>query len=441
MGAKSLNSSVTSLLMQPLVRCGKTRSYSGMTSAYRPSDEKELAEIISWAAGESRPLELFGAGTKRGLGCPVVCNGLGAPARVDLSAISGVVFYEPEELVISVRPGTPLDEVNRLLAGRNQMLAFEPLDWGWLLCGESKAGTIGGAISVGSSGPRRVKAGAARDFVLGAHAINGRGESFKSGGRVVKNVTGYDLHKLMTGAYGTLGAFTEITLKVLPAPEKTYTLLIHGLKPEGAVEALGTAARSPYEVSGLAHLPVAEAARSQVSYVGRAGRSITAIRVEGPDVSVRHRMDELKKLLAPFGPLDELHSMNSGRFWLEVRDAWLLPPDHQVVWRVSVPPSNGAAVVAASGADSWMMDWAGGLIWLGFESAVAGQGARVRAAMTEGGHALLVRAPEYLRREEAVFQPQAEGLAKLSARVKAGFDPSGIFNPGRMGAVSLPGAA
>ena len=412
-----------------------------MTSTYKPTDEKELAELISWASAEARPLELVGSGTKRGLGCPVKINGHGIPAKVDLSGIAGVVFYEPEELVISVRPGTPLEQVNQMLAERNQMLAFEPLDWGWLLCGESKAGTIGGAISVGSSGPRRVKAGAARDFVLGAHAVNGRGECFKSGGRVVKNVTGYDLHKLMTGAYGTLGAFTEITLKVLPAPEKTYTLLIHGLKPERAVEAMTLAANSPFEVSGLAHVPVAEAARSRVSHVGRAGRAITAIRVEGHGVSVMHRMEELKKLLAPFGPLDELHSMNSGRFWTEIRDAWLLPPDHQLVWRVSVPPTSGAEIVAASGADSWLMDWAGGLVWLGYESAASGQGARIRAAMTQGGHALLVRAPDTVRREEAVFQPQAEGLAKLSARVKAGFDPSGIFNPGRMGAVSLLGAA
>jgi glycolate oxidase FAD binding subunit len=411
-----------------------------MTSAYKPSDEKELAELISWAAGESRPLELFGTGTKRALGCPVAGNGE-APARVDLSGISGVVFYEPEELVLSVRPGTPLDDVNRMLAERNQMLAFEPLDWGWLLAGEGKPGTIGGAISVGSSGPRRVKAGAARDFVLGAHAVNGRGESFKSGGRVVKNVTGYDLHKLMTGAYGTLGVFTEITLKVLPTPEKAYTLLIHGLRPERAVEAMAAAANSPFEVSGLAHVPSAEAARSQVSYVSRADRSITAIRVEGHEVSVKHRMTALKALLAPFGVLEELHSMNSRRFWAEIRDAWLLPPDHQVVWRVSVPPTNGAAVVAASGAESWLMDWAGGLVWLGYESASAGQGVRLRAAMSQGGHALLVRAPDYLRREETVFQPQAEGLAKLSSRVKAGFDPSGIFNPGRMGAISLPGAA
>ncbi|MEN3973529.1 FAD-binding protein [Emcibacter sp. SYSU 3D8] len=412
-----------------------------MTSAYKPTDENELAELISWAAAQALPLELVGSGSKRGLGCPVALKGDGAPARVDLSAIAGVVFYEPEELVISVRPGTPLEHVNQLLAERNQMLAFEPLDWGWLLAGESKPGTIGGAISVGSSGPRRVKAGAARDFVLGAHAINGRGESFKSGGRVVKNVTGYDLHKLMTGAYGTLGAFTEITLKVLPAPEKTYTLLIHGLQAERAVEALTVAANSPFEASGLAHIPAAEAARSQVSYVSRADRAITAVRIEGHGVSVAHRMEELKTLLAPFGPLEELHSVNSGRFWVEVRDAWLLPPDHQVVWRVSVPPSSGAAVVAASGAESWQMDWAGGLVWLGYESAAPGQGARIRAGMKEGGHALLVRAPEAVRREEAVFQPQAEALAKLSARVKAGFDPSGIFNPGRMGAVSLPGAA
>lgn len=427
--------------MQALVQCGKTQSYLCMASAYKPSDEKELAELISWASGESLALELVGGGTKRGLGCPVSCNGQGAPARVDLSGIAGVVFYEPEELVISVRPGTPLAEVNRLLAERQQMLAFEPLDWGWLLTGQSAPGTIGGAISVGSSGPRRVKAGAARDFVLGGHAVNGRGECFKSGGRVVKNVTGYDLHKLMTGAFGTLGAFTEITLKVLPAPEKTHTLLIHGLRPERAVEAMGIAANSPYEVSGLAHVPFGEASRSQVAYVGRAGRAITALRVEGPAVSVAHRMEELKKLLAPFGPLDELHSTNSSRFWAELRDAWLLPPDHQVVWRVSVPPTDGAAIVEASGADSYLMDWAGGLVWLGYETATAGQGARIRAAMTQGGHAMLVRAPEFLRREEAVFQPQAEGLAKLSARVKAGFDPSGIFNPGRMGAVPLSGAA
>ncbi len=410
-----------------------------MTSTFKPSDEKELAELISWAAGESKPLELCGTGTKRSLGCPVTGAGE-TPSRVDLSGLSGVVFYEPEELVLSIRPGTPLDEVNRMVAERNQMLAFEPPDWGWLLAGESKAGTIGGAISVGSSGPRRVKAGAARDFVLGAHAVNGRGEPFKSGGRVVKNVTGYDLHKLMTGAYGTLGVFTEITLKVLPAPEKTRTLLLLGLKPERAVEALGLAANSPYEVSGLAHVPAAEAARSQVSHVGQAGRAVTAVRVEGPAVSVKHRLEGLKTLLGPFGPLEELHSMNSGRFWSEVRDAWLLPPDHQMVWRVSVPPGDGAAVLAASGADSWIMDWAGGLLWLGYESAAAGQGARIRAAIGQG-HALLVRAPEVTRREEAVFQPQAEGLAKLSARVKAGFDPGGIFNPGRMGAVSLPGAA
>ena len=412
-----------------------------MNSAFKPTDEKELAELISWAAAEGMPLELVGSGTKRALGCPGTVNGHGAPAKVDLSAIAGVVFYEPEELVISLRPGTPLDQVNQMLAERNQMLAFEPPDWGWLLSGESKSGTIGGAISVGSSGPRRVKAGAARDFVLGARAVNGRGECFKSGGRVVKNVTGYDLHKLMTGAFGTLGAFTEITLKVLPAPEKTYTLLIHGLKPDKAVEALTCAANSPYEVSGLAHVPAAEAARSQVSHISRPNRAITAIRVEGHGVSVQHRMEELKKLLAPFGPLDELHSMNSNRFWTEMRDAWLLPPDHQAVWRVSVPPTNGAAVLAASGADSWLMDWAGGLVWLGYESAAPGQGARIRAAMTEGGHALLVRAPDFVRREETVFQPQAEGLAKLSARVKAGFDPGGIFNPGRMGAISLPGAA
>jgi glycolate oxidase FAD binding subunit len=414
----------------------ETKSYLDMTNVLRPADERELAEIVAGAAADRRPLELAGTGSKRALGCPVA----GAPTRVELSALAGVAFYEPEELVISLRPGTPLAEVEALLAERGQMLPFEPPDWGWLLAGHSAPGTIGGAVSVGLSGPRRFKAGAARDFVLGAHAVNGRGEAFKSGARVVKNVTGYDLHKLMTGAWGTLGAFTEITLKVLPAPEKIRTLLILGLDPDRAAAALGEAARSPYEPSGLAHVPAAEAARSQVAHVAAAGAPVTAVRVEGPAVSVGHRLDELKRLLGAHGPLEELHSMNSRRFWAELRDARLLPPDGAAVWRVSVPPSAGAALVAAAGADAWLMDWAGGLLWLGYADPRPGRGARLRAAMGEG-HALLVRAPEALRRDEAVFQPQPEALARLQARIKAGFDPCGILNPGRMGPVSLPDAS
>ncbi|MBI1180764.1 MAG: glycolate oxidase subunit GlcE [Alphaproteobacteria bacterium] len=400
-----------------------------MGSTYKPSDERQLAELVTWAAAEGRPLELTGAGTKRALGCAVI----GETDRVDLSGVAGVAFYEPEELVMSVRPGTPLDEVERLLAERGQMLAFEPPDWGWILSGQSAPGTIGGTVSVGGAGPRRYRAGAARDFVLGAHGVSGRGELFKSGGRVVKNVTGYDLHKLMTGAYGTLGVFTEITMKVLPTPEKTYTLLIFGLSAERAVAALGDAARSPFEPSGLAHLPRAEAARSQVSYVHGAGAAVTAVRVEGPEVSVKHRMGELRALLAGYGQMEELHSSNSLRLWHEIRDAWLLPSEVEAVWRVSVPPSAGPALVEAAAPDSWMMDWAGGLLWLGYDVASAEQGARLRAAVGQAGHAMLVRAPRALKAQTPVFQPQDDALARLSARLRQGFDPAGILNPGRMG--------
>jgi glycolate oxidase FAD binding subunit len=400
-----------------------------MGSSYKPSDEKQLADLVSWAAAEGQALDLTGTGTKRTLGCLVE----GDATRVDLSALTGVVFYEPEELVMSVRPGTPLEDVERLLEEKGQMLAFEPPDWGWILGGSSAPGTIGGTVSIGGSGPRRFRAGAARDFVLGAHGVSGRGELFKSGGRVVKNVTGYDLHKLMTGAYGTLGLFTEITLKVLPAPEKTYTLLIFGLSADQAVKAMGDAARSPFEPSGLAFVPPSEAARSRVSYVHEAGVSVTAIRVEGPEVSVKHRMEELRTLLGDHGPVEELHSANSAQLWYEIRDAWLLPSEAEAVWRISVPPASGASVLEAAGADCCIMDWAGGLLWLGYDTADPQQGQRIRSAVGVNGHATLIRGSRAVREAQSVFQPQEAALARLTERLKHGFDPAGILNPGRMG--------
>jgi glycolate oxidase FAD binding subunit len=274
--------------------------------------------------------------------------------------------------------------------------------------------------------------------VLGVHGVSGRGEAFKSGGRVVKNVTGYDLSKLMTGSYGTLAALTEIAIKVLPAPEKIRTVLVFGLDDEAAQRAMTAALNSSHEVSGAAHLPLAVAAQSGVSYVGGAGGAVTALRVEGFGPSVAARTEALRELLGSFGALEELHSANSALLWQEVRDVVPFQAGDQPLWRISVTPGAGAAVVrdiADAQPGAVYYDWGGGLIWYRLDGQIDDAGAAaIRAAVGRygGGHATLVRASDEVRALVDVFEPQADGLAALSARVKDSFDPRRILNPGRM---------
>lgn len=409
-----------------------------MTDILKPRAVEDLQALVEYAAAEEMPLELLGTGTKRGLGRP-----LQTARTVDLSGLAGIVLYEPEELVLTVGAGTRLAEIERLLAENRQELAFEPGDLGPLYGLPGGGGTIGGVLACNLAGPRRIKAGAARDHFLGFSAVNGRGELFKAGGRVVKNVTGYDLCKLLAGSYGTLAALTEVTLKVLPAPEKTRTLLVYGLDDGSAVRALTASLGSAHEVSGAAHLPAATAQRSAVSYVKGAGKSVTAVRVEGFPASVKDRAAALAALLAPFGPVEELHSHNSRVFWAELRDGTpLVGRPELAVWRLSVPPASGPTVIAriaAKLAAEYWYDWGGGLIWLGVPVGNDAGAAIVRGAFADcGGHATLMRAPDPLRATVPVFEPNGDALARLSARVKASFDPRGIFNPGRMIAGDMP---
>lgn len=394
-----------------------------MGEALRPRDEGDLVEIVQAAAANGTLLELVSGGTKRAFGRPIEGR------LVDLSALSGVTAYEPAELVLTARPGTPMSEIEGLLAQHRQQLAFEPPDLAPLFGAPAGRQTLGGVLGANLSGPRRIKAGAARDHFLGFRAVSGRGEAFKAGGRVVKNVTGYDLPKLLAGSFGTLAALTEVTIKVHPAPEKLRTVLIYGLDEAGAVRALAQAAGSPHEVSGLAHLPPEAARRSGVSYVAGAGASVTAVRVEGPGPSVEHRCRALRDELKGFGATEELHGMNSARFWQEVRDVAPLLPESvaPVLWRLSVTPSEAPAILRALAAERWYADWAGGLIWLGVDAA---EPERVRAAVGPHGHATLVRAPAAAR--GAAFQPQPPALAALTRRVKESFDPLRLFNRGRM---------
>lgn len=392
-----------------------------MTETFKPETVDHVVEAAKWAAANGAALDIKGLGTKRGLGKPVQTD-----ATLDLSALSGITLYEPEELVMSARAGTPMAEIEAALKAANQMLAFEP--WQPTSLYGVEGGTIGGVLACNISGPRRMQVGAARDHMLGFHAVGGRGEVFKSGGRVVKNVTGFDLTKLMAGAMGTLGVLTEVSFKVLPVPEKSRTVLLFGARD--VAKALTAAQCSEHEISGCAHLPQAMAARSSVDYVKNAGTDVTCVRLEGPGPSVEVRCAALREVLAPLGAgVEELHSSRSAALWAEIRDVSYFNADQQI-WRLSVAPSEGPAIAKALGGDC-ILDWAGGLIGLALDAADDAHAARVRGAFTHG-HATLMRAADAVRANVPVFQPQPEALAALSERVRANYDPVKIFNPGRM---------
>ena len=403
-----------------------------MTEILKPETAEQACEAVAWAVGEETPLEVRGRGSKHGYGRPQQ-----TPQVLDLSRLSGVSLYEAEELVMIAGAGTPIAELESLLAEQNQAFAFEPPDLGPLWGEAPGSGSIGGAIACNLAVPRRIKAGAARDHFLGIEGVSGRGELFKSGGRVVKNVTGYDLCKLMAGSFGTLCAMTKVTVKVLPAAEKTRSVLLLGLDDETALKAMTLAMQSPYEVSGAAHLPAWAAATSNVGYVGKAGGAVTALRVEGPGPSVETRCAALRKLLSGLGESEELHSKNSADFWRELRDA---APFHgmpeKAIWRLSTAPQNGPKLTASLGelpGAAWYYDWAGGLVWLAVDPAEEASAAAVRGAIAaQGGHATLLRAADALRSAVGVFQPLDEAKAALTKRIKEGFDPRGVLNRGRM---------
>ena len=385
----------------------------------KPDTVEHAIHAIQWAAAEDHLLELYGGGSKRALGRPSQ-----TAYALDLSNLKGVGLYEPEELVMSAQPGTPLADIEAALSEKGQRLAFEPPDLGPLFGQPAGVGTIGGVFSCNLSGPARIDAGAARDHLLGLHAINGRGEQFKTGGRVVKNVTGYDLCKLLTGSYGTLAALTDLTFKVLPAPEATRTLCVDGLDFDRAVSLLTMALNSPHNVSGAAYRP---------------GDPHSAmVRLEGFGPSVQSRSDALAEQLSAFGSVRVVEGDEAKAQWRAVRDvepliSSELDPTDTAIWRVSIAVTDADAFIRSIDAKAWYADWGGGLIWLAMAADGDAGAAAIRASVADlGGHATLIRAPEPVRAAQPVFQPQPTPLAELSKRVKESFDPKGILNPGRM---------
>ena len=391
-------------------------------TTYAPASEAEAAAIVAGAAGRSERLRLVGGNTKAALGRPPQDE-----ATLASTGLSGITLYEPAEMVVAARAGTPLAEVEALLAERGQMLPFEPMDHRPLLA-SSGTPTFGAVAAANNSGPRRINAGAARDSLIGVRFVNGRGQPIKSGGRVMKNVTGLDLVKLMAGSWGTLGLLTEVTFKVLPVQERVATLVLPGLADEAAVAALSEALGSPFELTGAAHLPA-----------GTGGAEArTLMRIEGFANSVAYRLGELRRLLRRRGEAQVIEGEAGAALWRSVRDAaFLAEPAEAAVWRISTAPTRGPAVTAAvarAREARWFYDWGGGLIWLATDAADDAGAAAIRDAVRAagGGHATLVRAPETLRAAVPVFEPLPEPLMRITAGIKAAHDPAGIFNPGRM---------
>jgi glycolate oxidase FAD binding subunit len=396
----------------------------------RPVDEREFSRVLAEATATNTPLEVMGAGSKQRIGRPMQ-----TAANVSSRALRGITLYEPNEMVMAARAGTPVAQIEEALVERGQMLAFEPVELGLLAGSEEKQATIAGVFSTNIAGARRISAGSARDHLLGLRGVNGRGDIFKAGGRVMKNVTGVDLCRGISGSWGTLAILTEVTFKVLPAPEDTGTILLLGLPDEIAVEVLCAAMGTPYEVSGAVHLQASMVARLWHDGLRTQGQAVTALRVENFTKSVAYRTARLKEHFKAYGEIHQLDRTNSHSFWSELRQLSVLMGSDAPVWRISTAPTAGPKVVAAI--TSYMdcrafYDWSGGLIWAEVLSTTDAGAADIRRVIaTHGGHATLVRAEPEVRAAVDVFQPLEPGIERLSRKLKATFDPAGILNPGR----------
>jgi glycolate oxidase FAD binding subunit len=386
----------------------------------RPADEAELAAVVTEAAAKKTPLAVVGGGTRSGLGRPMQ-----TAETLSTASLSGITLYEPSELVLSARAGTPLAEVEAALAARDQRLAFEPIDHKGVF-GTLGKPTIGAVAAANLSGPRRVQVGAARDSLIGVRAVTGEGKVVKSGGRVMKNVAGYDLVKFLAGSLGTLAVLSEVTFKVQPSPETETTLSLAGLADERAVAAMAAALGSPFSVTGAAHVPSTDSDPAR-----------TYFRLEGFAVSVADRARRLAAALRDFGTAAMTEAAASRSIWLTVLDLdGITAPLGEPIWRVSVRASDGPKVAAAARAAfpaRILYDWGGGLVWIAGGAGKDAGAAVVRGAVAAvGGHATLVRAPEDVRLAVDVFEPLDAPLMALTRKLKATFDPAGILNPGRM---------
>lgn len=376
--------------------------------------ERDIVDAVHDARG--RRFEIVSGGSKRVYGRPMSCD-----VGLNVSGLNGVVNYEPEELVLTVRPGTKITEITSLLEEKHQRLGFDPADWGPLLGAKPGAATIGGALSADTNGPSSVRYGRARDALLGFRAVNGWGEAYKAGGKVVKNVTGFDLPKLICGAMGTLGVLTEVTLRVFPRPPRSAVLSVRDLTPEDGLALLRRVWQSPLEATGLSYIP-ASAPLPELGYVGEGA---ALIRLDGASEPLKEKVAALRSVAPAVQEIDVPDVFST------IANGVLFIGQDCDVWRVSVPPSKAATVIREIQSPSFVADNAGGILWIGREA--GGNGADLRSLCEKlGGHATLVRASEDTRLRVAPFTPEGPARHALTKSVKAAFDPRGLFNPGRM---------
>lgn len=405
-----------------------------MSAEYlQPDGVEELADIVRWASSSVVPLEVQGKGSKKALG-----RSVNADHIVSVGSIGGIVDYAPDELVLTVRAGTALEEIQAALAESEQRLAFDPADLGMLLGGVEGIQTIGGVLACNISGSRRMSAGAARDHFLGFQAVNGSGQLFRAGGRVVKNVTGYDLMKLMAGSYGTLSVLTEVTVKVLPRPKEEATLILSGVDGDIAADLIANVRASACEAVAAAILPQYIIPELRAYDIPNAGGLSCVFLLEGFGPSVRSRTVALTQMLTAHGSVAQVDAEASAMLWRHIRDVIPFANSPGAVWRISVAPNRGIALgnaLALRLGGKYYCDWAGGLIWLNLPRAADNAGAgivREAVAAAGGGHATLIRAGEAEKQSVPVFEPLPTPLSVLAREVKKGFDPLGILNPGRM---------
>ncbi len=403
-----------------------------MTQMLRPAAEWELQSMIAKLVTNRQTAEVVGNGALRNAG-----RAVDADVVVTTASLRGLTLYEPTELVMSARSGTPLADIEAELGLRDQMLPFEPIDMGPTTGSPGGALSIGGVFATNASGARRITGGSARDHLLGLRAVNGRAELFKSGGRVMKNVTGLDVARGLTGSWGTLAIITEVTFKVVPQPAATGTLVYTGLPDDLAVEVLTTALGTPFEVSGAAHIPRRMAARLKLVALADAGTALTLLRLENFPAAVSERQAKLQAALKVYGTPMLLDTAASRALWRELRSLSILPYSADTsLWRISCAPTKGPEIVASiqksMKADAFY-DWSGGLVWLEVPTAADAGSADVRRAVAvRGGYATLVRASPQVRATVEVFEPMKPEIERLTRGMKTAFDPAGILNRGRM---------
>jgi glycolate oxidase FAD binding subunit len=398
-----------------------------MAKSMLPKSEEELSDIIKSAKANGSVLSVRGGGT-RPIGNPVSCD-----AVVETKGLKGISLYEPGALTIVAKAGTPLAEIEKALEKENQHLPFEPANYAGLF-GKKGKSTIGGVVAAAVSGPRRIQAGACRDSLIGVRFVSGEGDIIKNGGRVMKNVTGYDLVKLMAGSYGTLGVLSEVSFKVLPKPELTGVVSVSGLNDSEAVTILAKALSSPFDISGAAHLQK-----------GAVGEATTLIRVEGFTESIKYRTQELKKLIAPLLNSNaeiniDIDPASTKRQWTAIRDLEVFQGGETALWRLSVKPSDGPKIVAelskSMNVDA-LYDWGGGLVWLQTETSSLETAKQIRMNVTKlGGHATLIRRAANTDSAIESFQPEPSRNALISENLRLQFDPAGILNLGLMSSVT-----